>query len=724
MHRHDGLFSTQIREIFSAALTPRLTLATLILLAGLTGCEREPPSTATTVAALPAPKFAAVDAPRLLAADSEPGQWLSHGRNYDEQRFSPLTQINVDNVKDLGLAWYADLDTNRGQEATPLVIDGVIYITTAWSKVKAYDAKTGEKLWDYDPKVPGERAGLGCCDIVNRGVAAWNGKVYVGTYDGRLNAIDAATGKEIWSVMTVDQKWPYSITGAPRVVKGKVIIGNGGAELGVRGYVTAYDAETGAQAWRFYTVPGNPADGFEDPKLEEIASTWNGEWWKLGGGGTVWDAIVYDQKLDLLYIGVGNGSPWNASVRSPGGGDNLFLASIVALNPDTGKYVWHFQQNPWETWDYTATQPIIIADLQIEGQDRRVLMQAPKNGFFYVLDAATGKFISAAPFIAQNWAKGIDPESGRPIEIPEARYDVTGKPTIVQPGMPGAHNWQPMSYSPRTGLVYIPAREISGTYTPAPGAVIGVFNIGVDWISGSYLYDEPGNTIKRGATPNLIAWDPVNQKEVWRIVGQSNGGTLVTAGGVLFSGDTQKQELVAYRADNGERLWSAPTQTGVNAGPVSYVTGGEQYIAQVVGGGPNPGGYYASNHSRLLVYKLGGQAQLPPVTPVTPLELNPPPATASAATVAQGQQLYTQHCGICHESSRGLFPDLRYSATLHAAEAFDAIVLQGARVEKGMRSFADILSAEQTDAIRHYVIARAHEPETGLFGGPPRRQQQ
>ena len=710
----------------------RYALAASVVLFTLIGCDSgtqqaEQATTSTTTAAMPAPptpEYAAVNEARLLAADTEPGQWMSHGRNYDEQRFSPLAQINTDNVQQLGLTWYADLDTNRGQESTPLVIDGVIYITTAWSKVKAYDARTGEKLWDYDPKVPGERAGLGCCDIVNRGVAAWNGKVYIGTYDGRLNAIDAKTGKEIWSVMTVDQKWPYSITGAPRVVKNKVIIGNGGAELGVRGYVTAYDAETGAQAWRFYTVPGNPATGFEDPILERVSTTWNGEWWKLGGGGTVWDAIVYDQKLDLLYIGVGNGSPWNASVRSPGGGDNLFLSSIVALNPDTGKYVWHYQQNPWETWDYTATQPIIIADLKIEEQDRRVLMQAPKNGFFYVLDAATGKLLSAAPFIAQNWAKGIDMETGRPIEIPEARYDVTGKPTIVQPGMPGAHNWQPMSYSPATGLVYLPAREISGTYTPAPGAVIGVFNIGVDWISGSYLYDEPGATIKRGSRPNLIAWDPVSQKEIWRIVDKSSGGTLVTGGGLVFSGDSGNQEFVAYRADNGERLWSAPTQTGVNAGPVSYAIDGEQYIAQEVGGGFQAGGYYASNHSRLLVYKLGGQLQLPAAVPAPPQVLNPPPATAAAATVEQGQQLYTQHCGICHEGSRGLFPDLRYSATLHAAAAFNVIVLEGARISNGMRSFADSLNPDQTDAIRAYVIARAHEGETNPIASPPRRQTQ
>jgi len=405
-----------------------------------------------------APHVAQVDGLRLAAAKEDGRNWLTHGRTYSEQRYSPLDQVRADNVAKLAPAWSLELDTWRGQEATPLVIDGVMYTTTAWSKVVAINAATGEELWQYDPMVPREVAAKGCCDVVNRGLAAWKGRLFLGTLDGRLVAIDAATGKPVWSVQTTDRSLPYTITGAPRVVKGKVIIGNGGAEYGVRGYVTAYDAETGEQAWRFYTVPGNPADGFESDAMKKAAETWFGEWWKGGGGGTVWDAIVYDPELDLLYIGVGNGSPWNHRQRSEGKGDNLFLSSIVALRPDTGEYVWHYQTTPGETWDYTATQPIILADLTINGEPRKVLMQAPKNGFFYVLDRATGALISARNFVPITWASGVDMATGRPVEDPKARY--AEAPALVVPAPMGAHNWHPMSFSPKTGLVYIPAQEV------------------------------------------------------------------------------------------------------------------------------------------------------------------------------------------------------------------------------------------------------------------------
>ncbi|MDP1757480.1 MAG: PQQ-binding-like beta-propeller repeat protein, partial [Pseudohongiella sp.] len=351
---------------------------------------------------------AAVDSQRLINADSEPGSWMAAGRNYWEQRFSPLDQINTENVNQLGLVWSADLDTSRGQEATPVMVDGALYITSAWSMVKAYDAKTGRLLWAYDPEVDRARGVDACCDVVNRGVAVWQGKVFVGALDGRLIALDAKTGQELWSVVTVDQSKPYTITGVPRIVDGKVIIGNAGGEYGVRGYITAYDAATGEQQWRFYTVPGNPADGFEQPELEWAADTWKGEWWAMGAGGTVWDSMAYDPQSHLMYIGVGNGSPWNQELRSPGGGDNLFLTSIVAINPDDGSYVWHYQTTPGETWDYTATQQIVVADLDIGGETRRVVMQAPKNGFFYVLDALTGRLLSAEKFVPVNWATHVD----------------------------------------------------------------------------------------------------------------------------------------------------------------------------------------------------------------------------------------------------------------------------------------------------------------------------
>ncbi|MEZ5893345.1 MAG: PQQ-dependent dehydrogenase, methanol/ethanol family [Parvularculaceae bacterium] len=680
---------------------------------------------AAVATASPAPANANVNAERLVAADEEPGQWMSYGRTYGEQRFSPLDAINTDTVRNLKLDWYQDLDTNRGQEATPLVIDGVMYITTAWSKVKAYDAVTGRELWAFDPKVPGERAVKACCDVVNRGVAAWNGKVYVGTLDGRLIALDAKTGAVVWSVVTVDQSKPFTITGAPRVVKGRVIIGNGGAEYGVRGYVTAYDAETGEADWRFYTVPGDPAKGFENEAMAKAAQTWNGEWWKLGGGGTVWDAIVYDPETDLLYIGVGNGSPWNQAYRSPGGGDNLYLSSIVALNPDTGDYKWHFQTTPGETWDYTATQPIIIADLDINGAKRKVVMQAPKNGFFYVLDAHTGEFISGSNYAYVNWATGLDPKTGRPIENPDARYDKTGIPFVSVPGPGGAHSWHPMSYNPQTGLVYIPV-NIGGfpyipdpNYTPKPRG----FNNGVDFSAAAMPADpQIKASVLATVAGRLVAWDPVAQKEVWGVPydGAGNGGTMTTAGGLVFEG-SKAGDFAAFDASTGEKLWSMFAQTAVIAAPMTYEINGKQYVAVLAGGGgvenlaPGEAGVKGGglpNRSRLLVFSLDGGASLPPVPETPEKKLNPPPSTASKEVIAEGAYLYGNLCGLCHGDavhSVGIIPDLRYSDIAMDKERLDEVVLAGALVDKGMVSFSSVLDEDKTAAIQAYIIARANE---------------
>lgn len=667
-----------------------------------------------------------IDGARIIKASGE--EWLSYGRTYDEQRFSPLDQINTGNVGELGLAWYADLDTARGQEATPLVIDGKIYVTTAWSKVKAFDATTGKPLWDYDPKVPGETGVKACCDVVNRGLAAWGNMLFLGTLDGRLIALDRGTGREIWSKVTVDQDKSYTITGAPRVIDGMVIIGNGGAEFGVRGFVAAYDAATGKQLWKFYTVPDRPGAN-EAEYLKAAETSWKGEYWNIGGGGTVWDAMAYDPELGLLYVGVGNGSPWNQAYRSPGGGDNLYLSSIVAIKVKTGEYAWHYQTTPGETWDYTATQHIMLADLEIGGKTRKVLMQAPKNGFFYVIDRTTGEFISANNFVPVNWATGIDQKTGRPIENPAARVDKTGKPFIVSPGPLGAHNWHPMAYDAKQKLVFIPAQITSYPYIPAAGwkpSKIG-FNVGMDTANNAMPADNAVREAAKKATKGvLIAWDPVAQKERWRVTlgGPWNGGVLATAGGLVFQGNAMGN-FVAYDSASGKNLWSFEAQTGVVAAPMTYSINGEQYVAVLAGWGgawPITAGVLSDmsgpvrNISRLLVFKLGGKGKLPAMPAADALPLDPPGLTAAADVVQGGAQLYGRYCTVCHGDAAvqasgrgGIIPDLRYSGTLSSAENWQMIVHDGALKDNGMVSFAPVMSKPEIDSIRQYVIARANE---------------
>jgi alcohol dehydrogenase (cytochrome c)/quinohemoprotein ethanol dehydrogenase len=667
----------------------------------------------------------AVSGERLIAADMDAGNWLTTGRTYDEQRHSPLGQINESNVGKLGLAWFADLETARGQEATPLAIDGTLYVSTAWSMVKAYDGRTGKLLWSFDPEVPRQTLAKACCDAVNRGVAAWGDRLFVGTLDGRLIALDRTSGKPLWSVVTVDQTKNYTITGAPRVVKGKVIIGNGGAEFGVRGYVTAYDVRNGKQLWRFYTVPGDPAEDFEGKYLETAAKTWKGEWWKLGGGGTVWDSMAYDPDLDLLYIGVGNGSPWNQAYRSPGGGDNLYLSSIVALKPDSGEYAWHYQTTPGETWDYTATQHMILADLHIGGKLRRVIMQAPKNGFFYVIDRATGKLISAKNYTHITWATGFDMKSGRPIENPDARVDRTGRPFTGIPGPAGAHSWHPMSFDPRSGLVYIPVIDAGFPYIPEKGwkpAAMG-FNTGMDFGAGAMPADAAVRSAALAATRGaLVAWDPATQSERWRVehAGPWNGGVLSTAGNLVFQG-TASGRFAAYHSGSGKLLWSTDAQTGVVAAPIAYSVGGEQYVAVLAGWGGawalSPGivstkSGVIPNVSRLLVFKLGGTARLPESRLQPEAPLDPPPLRGTPQQVAEGSYLFGRYCGVCHGDAAvagTIVPDLRRSAALDNADTWRQIVIGGLLEGNGMVSWKRVMNAGQADSIRHYVISRANE---------------
>jgi PQQ-dependent dehydrogenase (methanol/ethanol family) len=649
---------------------------------------------------------------------------MSHGRTYSEQRFSPLKQINDQNIAQVGLAWYVDLDTRRGQEATPIVVDGVMYFTTAWSKVFAVKAATGERLWSYDPKVPPEWAVNACCDVVNRGVAVLRGKVFVGTLDGRLVALDAATGKPIWETLTIDRNSRYTITGAPRVVKGKVLIGNGGAEMGVRGYVSAYDTDTGKLVWRFYTVPGDPSKPFESPILKKAAETWTGEWWKLGGGGTVWDSIVYDPELDLLYIGVGNGTPWDRRARSPQGGDNLFTCSVVALKPDTGEYVWHYQETPGDAWDFDSAEPMILANLTIRNSSRKVLLHAPKNGFFYVLDRATGEVISAKPYTAVTWATGVDLKTGRPMENPAARYEDSGKGTPLAPGPLGGHSWHSISYSPLTGLVYIPVQDAGFFYKSDEHyqEKALAFNTATDFVAaGMPQKPDVKKAILESIKGHLSAWDPVQQKEVWRVERSSpvNGGVLSTAGNLVFEG-TAQGNLEAYRADTGEKLWSADTQSGVVAAPIAYSVNGEQYVAVVVGWGgvfPLATGEVAlksgrvQNVSRVLSFKLGGKVNLPPLPEFSPPQLKPPRSTANTMTALKGEGLYQRYCSNCHGDvavSGGVLPDLRYSATLANDQWFE-VVLRGTLQPFGMVSFGKELSRHDAAAIRAYVIHRANQ---------------
>jgi len=674
---------------------------------------------------------AAVDGARIAAADSEPQNWLAHGRTYGEQRYSPLAQINDGNVEKLGLAWAYATGTMRGLQATPIVVDGSMYTTGVWSVVWALDAKTGRELWKYDPEVPKAWGRYLCCDAVNRGVAVWKGTVYVGTIDGRLVALDAATGKLRWEVNTIDRTKPYSITGAPRVVKGKVLIGNGGAEMGVRGYLSAYDADTGKLVWRFYTVPGNPKDGFEHPELAAAAKTWNGEWWKGGGGGTVWDSMAYDPDLDTLYVGTGNGSPWARDIRSPGGGDNLFLSSILALDPDDGRLKWHYQVTPADNWDYTATQHIILADLEIGGKTRKVLMQAPKNGFFYVLDRVSGELLSADKYIPATWASHVDLKTGRPVETVDADYSKETK--LIIPAAFGGHNWHPMAFNPKTGLVYIPAMQPTGIYPPSQEfKKTGQYtrrdmfwNPGIDWnLYTDTIYallEQLGGELPldRGF---LKAWDPVQKKTVWEVEHPAfwNGGLLTTAGNLLFQG-TGDGRFVAYAADTGRTLWAVPTMIGIIAPPVTYEVDGEQYVAVMAGyggGGAVTAGDPRTmvsakylNEGHVLAFKLGGQATLPRIAERNATIPEPPKIEATAAQLENGKYKYGSTCMVCHGAivvSGGVTPDLRMLSTEKHA-IFKEIVYDGVIHSAGMPRMGDLLSEQDVHDIQAYVISRANE---------------
>lgn len=631
-----------------------------------------------------------VDRARLLAADKHPDQWLTSGRDFGKSHYSPLAQINKETVSRLGFAWAYDTHTIRGLEATPIVVDGVMYASGPTGFAYALDPKTGEEIWTFDPKNNLVVDRESCCDEVNRGVAVWRGKVYVASFDGRLFALDAKTGAVVWHADTiVDHKRGYTSTGAPEVAGSVVVIGNAGGEFDARGYVSAYDLDTGKLAWRFFTVPPAPGQPLENPELKAAQKTWDPKSdWSMGGGGTVWGGMAYDPDLNLLYFGTGNGTFYDQSKRSPSGGDNLYISSMLAINPSTGRLAWYYQEVPGDQWDFDVVQPIILTTLTVDGKPRKVLMQASKDGFFYILDRKTGQVISANKFVPVTWADHVDLKTGRPAVEADARdfrNSSNGKGQLIQPSPMGGHNWNPMSWDPQTGLVYIPTIE---------NGQQAVFS---------------GKTYLR-------AWDPIQGKAVWN-VGPADwwdhAGVLATAGGLVFQGNGAGH-LRAYDAGTGKLLKDIDVGTTIVAAPMTYEIDGLQYVAVMAawgGGGwsfvhPEAASYRRGNEGRILAFKLdGGETPLPALIPPPGPIPQPPPLTRSADTVKEGGALFGAHCAMCHiNQPGGLAPDLRrMSAATHTE--FHQIVLGGIFRNAGMPPWNGVLSPEQVDAIHAYLIS-------------------
>jgi PQQ-dependent dehydrogenase (methanol/ethanol family) len=678
-------------------------------------------------------KFGQINSIRIINADKEPHNWLSHGRDYNEQRYSPLDQINKQTISKLELEWSLDMGTTRGLEATPIIDNGIMFVSSTWSVVHAIDAKTGEELWVYDPNVPRSWARKVCCDVVNRGVAVWEGKVYFGTIDGRLIGLDTITGKKIWEINTlIDTSKDYTITGAPRIANGKVFIGNGGADMGgVRGYVSAYNTKNGNLEWRFFTVPGDPSLPFEHPEMEMAAKTWNGQWWTMGGGGTVWNSIVYDPEFNQVYLGTGNGSPWNQQIRSPGGGDNLFLSSIVALDADTGRMNWYYQTTPEERWDYTATQDIMLTELEIDGVERKVLMQAPKNGFFYVLDRKTGELLRANNYVETNWATHINLKTGRPVLNPNKDY--YEKAVWILPGTYGGHGWQAMSYDPEQKIVFIPTMEIAAVHRVKKSfSETGLFkmqpqtvNTGTEFNLFDTIPDMTDGENIPPITGQLIAFDPISGKTQWSVKHEQfwNGGPLTTAGGLVFQGNGSGF-FEAYNKENGERVWSKNIRIGIMAPPVTYMIDGEQYISILAGDGgasnflgDNFGvweGKVASikygNSGKLLTFKLNGKSKIENI-PEKDLNIPAQPIiNASLEDIKAGQDIYANYCAICHGSGvhGKTISDLRFMSS-NTHKYFNEIVLNGMFEENGMKGFSDILSEKNAFEVYSYIVDVANK---------------
>lgn len=652
-----------------------------------------------------------------LADETNTAEWLAYGRTHSEQRFSPIEDIDTSTVDRLAVDWYLDLPNDKALVSTPLVVDGVLYFTGTMNRIRAVDPTNGNMLWQFDPEVAthlGKNNKPGWTQ--SRGISYYNGKIFTATWEGRLIALDAKTGKQLWSVLTIDPDKRMSITGAPKAFAGKVIIGNGGSEAAPnRGYVTAYDVETGKQAWRFYIVPGNPADGFENQAMEMAAKTWTGEWWKYGGGGNAWHGFTYDEELNTIYIGTGNGGPWNQKVRSENGGDNLFLSSIVALNPEDGAYKWHYQTTPGDNWDFNSNMDIVLATIKIKGEDTKVIMHAPKNGFFYVINRQTGKLISAKPFVETTWASRVDSITGKPEISPNARYE-KGK-VYITPSPHGAHSWHAMSYNPKTGLVYIPTIHDATVYDDSKTNLD-------DWKKnpgkgGIAVSLSDPDTLPRPYPGSLIAWNPISQKQVWIVPHQElwNAGTLTTAGGLVFQG-TATGKFNAYNAATGKLHWTYDAGLGISAPPITYRIDGKQYIALLVGwggafagvGNKSLGWDYNRQTRRLLVFSLEGKA----IVPTQPLPYFPEPLAdltfePDEKLAAKGYDLYWK-CFNCHGAkviAKGMAPDLRASRIALNQMAFNSVVRDGVKGDMGMPAFKD-LTDEDLKALVHFIRKQAN----------------
>ena len=694
-----------------------LSVVLLGALAALVGCGTEPAGEVVPTAGeapVVAPTIVPgspgwVDEERVLAAAAEPGSWLVHGQTYEELRFSRLTDVNRETVGRLDLAWYKDLNNRHRMQSTPLVIDGVLYFTDPWSVAYALDAATGEEIWRFDPETDRRSMRYSCCGgAVNRGLAAYKGRIYFATFDARLVAIDQATGEKVWDVDTshYPSHSPYTITGAVRAVAGKVFIGQSSSEWGLRGYLSAYDADTGELAWRFFMVPGNPELGFEHPELEAAAETWGGNWWEFGGGGTPWNAIVYDAKFDQLLVGTGNGAPWPRKIRSPGGGDNLYLGGVIALDPHTGRMKWFYQMTPADNWDFNAAQDIALVDMEIDGEMRSVALQAPKNAFFYVLDREDGELLRANQYVRQNWATHIDMETGRPVENDDMKWDEA--PQWVAPSNAGGHSWQPMSVDPERGIAYFAVQDMSAYYMlPKEFVETGQWKLNDGFMSLGVEFGRPG---RDGVPPQpeskgyLKAFDPLTGEEAWVVQRATpyNGGVLATAGGVVFQGDGGGQ-FAAFDVDDGSLLWEFDTQGAADSAPITYQVDGVQYVATLAAGGVRN----RYNDGRLLVFKLDGDLTIPVATAPDIDIPEPPPLTASAEQLEQGRRHYNRVCVWCHGMGAvgTVNADLRLM-TAETHQRFQAIVRGGLLRDNGMESFADAVTAEETDLIHQYVISQ------------------